>query len=44
MSSLDAYLEPPEPDESVVCDCCQYLDCVCDLPHDLDQERDDFQI
>lgn len=39
MSSLDAYLEPPEPQLDDVCTSCDYRDCLCDMAHDLDQER-----
>ena len=39
MANLDAYLEPPEPDEVEVCSSCDYSDCICDMAHDLDQER-----
>lgn len=40
MSSLDAYLEPPDPQESVVCDSCECSDCICDLPDDLARESE----
>jgi hypothetical protein len=39
--SLDAYLEPPEPeDDADICTSCEYSNCICDLPYEMEKERE----